>query len=193
MSGATRREMTAAPPPPPGFTLEERRLRQEEATLLSAALRETPNILGYLPRELTKYAGCLIAVTEEGTRLAGVCIPKRPAPGWSEVAILYVFADYRNQGLGSVLFHAMLDRLRATGDTIYCISREPSVLGWMTGAGMHFVPDWRLPFLVQFARWRHYQSLYRFRETLRKARLYRGQPPFRCAVLKKRAARLADL
>jgi GNAT superfamily N-acetyltransferase len=163
------------------FTLLDRPLRPEEAQLISEAIRETPNILGYSPQELLAISSCLIAEAEGG-ELAGVCVVKSLSRQWSEMAFLIVLPAHRKKGVGTALFRKAFLRLSSQGVTILCISREPSVLRLMDEAGMQYLPEWRLPLAVHLAKIRHYSSLYRFREGFRKIPLYQNQPPFQYAV-----------
>ena len=166
------------------FTLVDRPLRREEAQQISEAIRETPNILGYSPRELLSFGACLVAEAANG-EMAGVCVVKRVARHWSELTFLIVLPAFRQQGIGSALFRTAFQRLSDGGDTILCISRETSILRLMEEAQMRFIPEWQLPLAVHLAKMRHYSSFYRFREGFRKTPMYQGQPPFRYAVWRK--------
>jgi GNAT superfamily N-acetyltransferase len=163
------------------FVLLDRPLRPDEAQQVSASIRETPNILGYSPRELLSLPSCLVAETDTG-ELAGVCAVKRLSRNWSEIAFILVFPTYRKQGIGSALFRLACRRLESQGRTALCISRETSVLRLMEEAGMRFVPEWQLPLAVHMARMRHYASVYRFCEGFRKIPMYKNQPPFQYAI-----------
>lgn len=166
---------------PPCFTLIDRPLRPDEARLVSGAIRETPNILGYSPRELLALPSCLVAEAENGA-FAGVCAIKRFTQKYSEITFILVLPAYRKRGIGAALFHEAFQRLRNQGYTILCISREPSILRLMEEANMNFIAEWRLPLVVHLAKMHHYSSLYRFCEGFRKGPMYSGQPPFRYAV-----------
>ena len=163
------------------FTLVDRPLLPEEAQQVSRAIRETPNILGYSPRELLSFASCLIMETTDGD-LAGVCVTKHLSRSCSEIGFILILPLYRRQGIGSALFHIALQRLVEQRRTILCVSREPSILRLMEASGMRFLPEWRLPVAVHLARMRHYSNAYRFCESFRKMPMYRNQPPFRCAI-----------
>ena len=164
------------------FSLVERALTRDEAVRLSAAIRETPNILGYPPKELQTFRHCLIAETDTGA-FAGVCILKRLAGSWWDLAVVYVFPEYRGQGIGTALFLAGFRHLQDSGQHILCTSREATILRLMAAQGMCDIPDWRLPLGVHLAKSRHYMlSGYRWREAFRKAPMYHDQPPFRTMV-----------
>ncbi len=94
------------------FTLLDRPLRPDEAQQVSAAIRETPNILGYSPRELLCIPSCLVAETGSG-EIAGICGLKRLSRKWSEIAFILVFSPYRKQGIGSALFRLACRRLES--------------------------------------------------------------------------------
>ncbi len=163
------------------FTLVDRPLLPDEARQVSAAIRETANILGYAPGELLKIPSCLIAEASDGG-FAGLCVVKRYSPTCSEIVFIVILPAYRKQGIGSALFREVFRRLREEKQTILCISRESSVLRLMEEADMRFVPEWRLPLAVHLAKFRHYANIYRFCESFRKGPMYRSQPPFRYAL-----------
>jgi len=79
------------------FRIAARGLGADEAARLSQALRETPNILGYRPEELQKLPDCLVAETVAGGETAGIFLAKRLAPGWTDMAVLYVFTAPGNR------------------------------------------------------------------------------------------------
>lgn len=163
------------------FTIESRPLCPDEAAQMSAAIRETPNILGYLPRELLTFGPCYVVQTEEG-QFAGACVVKKLSARWWEIAAIVVLPAFRKQGIGAALFHQALDDLKQRNVPILCVSCEPSVLRLMERAQMRFVSDTRLPLVVHFAKMRHYSSWYRTREGFRKMPLYHGIGPFKSAV-----------
>lgn len=167
--------------------LSERSLGREEAERLSTALKETPNILGYTPRELQNFHEVIVAHADgEDGGAAGVCILK-PMPGrWTDIAVIFVFPEYRRRGIGSRLFTAAIQRIRDQKRHVLCVSRDASIIRLMERDGMRFISSMLLPWPVQYAYSIHYSSVYRFKEALRKAAIFRGQPPFRYAVLKHR-------
>ncbi|MDX1931887.1 MAG: GNAT family N-acetyltransferase [Capsulimonadales bacterium] len=161
-----------------------RPLTEAEALRLSLALRDTPNILGYLPGELTGFSDALVVESTTDGTLAGVCLIKRLPMNWADLAVLYVFPEHRNRGIGTRLFRDAFARLRTERRHILCVSREPSVLRRMEAERMRFIGSWQLPLPVQWAYSRHYMSSYRFREAFRKQAVFPKQPPFRYAVLR---------
>ncbi|MBC8103894.1 MAG: GNAT family N-acetyltransferase [Cytophagales bacterium] len=167
---------------PFAYTIRERRLLPDEARMLSSAIRETPNILGYLPRELLAFSSCLVAESTGDGVFAGACLTKHLGRNWCEISLVLVLAGHRRKGVGSALFRAAFEGLREQNRQILCVSREASILRLMEAGGMRFLPEWQLPLPVRIAQARHYSSLYRFREGLRKIPMYRDQPPFRYAV-----------
>jgi len=163
------------------YSSTERALTRDEAVRLSAAIRKTPNILGYPPKELQGFPDCLIATLEDGT-FAGVCLTKHLAGVWSEIAVVYVFPEFRGQGIGTALFQAGFRKLQSADQRILCISREPIILRRMEAAGMRYISAWRLPFSIHVVKFWYMQSVYRQCEAFRKIAVFRGQPAFRTAV-----------
>lgn len=162
-------------------TITRRSLTETEAAILSQAIRETPNILGYLPRELAKQPVAFVAQVEG--EFAGACVVKRLSRHWSDIGAVLVLPEFRKQGIGSVLFRQSFAHLQSENRHILCTSREPFILRLMEQAGMRFVHEWQLPFVVHWALMRHYANGYRVKEGWRKMPMYKGQPPFRSAIL----------
>jgi GNAT superfamily N-acetyltransferase len=163
-----------------GQIITQRSLTEAEATTLSQAIRETANILGYLPRELSKQPVAFVA--EVDGAFAGACVVKRLSSRWSEIGVVLVLPPFRRRGIGSALFEQAFTYLQGENRRVLCTSREPSVLRLMESAGMRFIKEWQLPFAVHVALMRHYSSVYRFKEARRKMPMYKGQPPFRSAI-----------
>jgi GNAT superfamily N-acetyltransferase len=164
------------------YVITTRPLQAREAVRLSVALRETPNILGYLPQELLRFPDALVVTKQPENGFAGVCLTKKLPQNWVDIAVIYVFPEYRTHGIGTALFQRALRDLRAQQKRVLCVSREDSVLRLMREEKMRFIHSWQIPFLLQMAYSRHYLSLYRLGEAIRKQAVYPSQPLFRYAV-----------
>jgi predicted GNAT family acetyltransferase len=60
-----------------------------------------------------------LIVREKG-ELAGVCTIKKVNDIYDEIAVLYMFEKYRNQGFGSVLLAQTIEKIHAKGKKVFC-------------------------------------------------------------------------
>lgn len=159
---------------PDTVRLVRRRLSVGESEALHEALKATANILGYTPAELRAFREVHVAEAFDNA-LAGVCLIKDLAAGWTEIAALFVFPAHRGRGVGGRLFASVLADAQDRKRHVYVLSRAPEVIRWMERAGMvlHRNPL-RDPWPVGWDAIRHYASVYRLREAIRKAPLRRG-------------------
>lgn len=153
---------------------EVRPLTLPEARLLADALRDTPHVLGYLPAELTAFRIVRVARAPGGA-LAGACLCRDLAGGWSEISLCCVLPEHRGRGIGRALLDQSLADLRARGRKVYVLSRTPEVVRWMERAGFTLTRNpFAAPWPVHLYALRHYASAHRFREARRKAPLRRA-------------------
>ena len=153
-----------------------RPLTQAEALQVHGALKDTPNILGYTVRELTRLSDVYAA--EEDGQFAGVCFSVDLRQNWTEIAALCVLPEFRGRGIGKALFDAAWDRAQARRRHVYVLSRNPQVIGWMQGQGMDIGGKWRdAPLTVHWYMARHMASGYRMTEGFRKRKSIKQCPP----------------
>ncbi len=156
-----------------GALLSHRPLTREEASLLHEELKTTPNIFGYTVQELMRFSDVL--VTEVEGSLAGACISKDLAFGWTDIAMLYVLPAFRGRGIGRELYTAAWDRAAQRDRHILTLSRSPEVIHLMERAGMALSRSvWKAPLALHLHMNRHMCSLYRIQEMRRKAKLWEG-------------------
>lgn len=147
-----------------------------EAKQVHAALKETPNILGYTVRELTHFSDVFVA--EVDGMFAGVCFSVDLTQNWTEIAVLFVLPEFEGQGLGTALFEAAWARAGQRRRHLYVLSRNPQVVGWMKARGMEVgAVGWKAPWAVQWYMARYMASRHRWAEGFRKRRAISACPP----------------
>ena len=156
--------------------IEHRPLTAAEARQVHHALKETPNILGYTVRELTRFSDVYVAEVEQ--EFAGVCISKNLAQNWTETAALCVLPEFRGCGIGRALFQAAWARAQERRRHVYVLSRNLQVIEWMRECDMSIDGrHWQAPPAVQWDTARHMASWYRATEGFRKRRAIGQCPP----------------
>ena len=153
-----------------------RPLTQAEAVLVHLALKDTPNILGYTVRELTRLSD-VYAAAQDG-QFAGVCFSADLRQNWTEIAALCVLPQFRGRGIGLALFQAAWERTQARRRHVYVLSRNPQVVKWMSARGMEIGGRMRhAPLAVHWHMARHMVSGYRIGEGFRKRKAIGQCPP----------------
>ena len=158
--------------------MTHRPLSLEEAQTLHELIRLTPNILGYLTRELLRFRDVWVA--EADGAFAGACLSVDLPFGWTEIAVLYVVEEFRGKGIGGALFERACRTIESRGRHIFVISRTPSVLKMMGDRGMVLQKDFlKAPLAVHIYNQKYMASCYRTVEMFRKVPMRRdGLPPF---------------
>ena len=153
------------------ITLTHRALTLDEARILHHELKTTPNILGYLPRELLHFSHTIAACDEAGA-FAGACLTKDLTLSWTDIAVLYVLPAFRGRGLSRLLWQAAFVQTEARNRHIYVLSRSPQIIHLMEEKQMKMTRSpWKAPLAVHWHSQFHMASLYRWREAFRKAKL----------------------
>ena len=157
-------------------TITHRPLTREEAIRLHQDLKSTPNILGYTVRELLRLSDVYVA--EVNDAFAGACWSVDLACGWTEIAVLYVFPEFRGEGIGCRLFDCAWSSARSRQRHLYILSRNPQVIQWMKERGMTVNGKlWCAPLAVQWYMTWYMTSWYRWCESIRKHRAIQQCPP----------------
>lgn len=153
-----------------------RTLTPAEARLIHAALKDTPNILGYTVRELLHWPD--VSVAEADGTFAGACLSVDITRNWTEIAALLVLPPFRGRGIGEALFAAAWNRGWTRGRHLYVLSRNPQVVTWMEARGMDTsAVGWEAPAAVHWYMARHMASRHRWAEGFRKRTAIRACPP----------------
>ncbi len=153
-----------------------RPLTLAEAEQVHTALKDTPNILGYTVRELTRLSNVLVADVD--CRFAGVCFSVDLAQNWTEIAVLLVLPEFGGRGIGTALFDAAWTRAEQRRRHLYVLSRNPQVVKWMKARGMEVsTVGWKAPLAVHWYMARYMASRHRWVESVRKGKAIRACPP----------------
>ena len=148
--------------------LVHRNLSPDEARWLHEELKTTPNILGYTVPELLRFREVIVA--ESGGAFAGACLSKDLLFGWTDIAALYVLPDFRQRGIGALLYGAAFARAEERRRHIFTLSRSPEVIRLMERFGLNLTRSvWRAPLAFHLHMNRHMSSAYRLKESVRKA------------------------
>ncbi len=168
-------------------TLVRRPLTLEEARVLHEELKTTPNILGYTVPELLRFREVIVVHDAEGA-FAGACLSKDLAFGWTDIAVLYVLPAFRGRKIGTLLYAAAFEKARRRGRHVFTLSRSPEVIGLMERFGLELTRSvWRAPFAFHLYMNQHMTSVYRIKESIRKAASLKNSHPL-VAGTKKRDA-----
>lgn len=168
-------------------TIVQRVLTETEAELIVNKIKSSPNITGYSFSEWLEFTreNLLIAENEKG-EMIGVCCYYDFSPKWSYLAVLYVFEEYRGEGIGKKLFYQACANILESKKSIYISTRTPAVIKMMNDLGfttfdtLLTLPEpfkeYELDFLIRGARW--VLNSYRLKEIIRKALIFQNQPGF---------------
>lgn len=162
------------------FDIRQRRLIPAEAVLLAEKIKMTPNITGYSSSEWMSFANVLTADSSDGT-LKGVCLCCDFGKIWTYISVLFVFEEYRGQGIGHALFKEACDVSAARKRNIYTSSRNSTVINMMKEEEFSiFDTLYKLPkpykryellFFIRLVKW--IASYYRIKEMFRKSKKFK--------------------
>lgn len=84
------------------YKISERQLDEQEINELISGIKQTPFIIGYNKKEWLDFEKVYVAEMKD--KIMGVCAIKKINSDWSEIIILFIFAEFRKQGIGKLLF-----------------------------------------------------------------------------------------
>ncbi|WP_406462036.1 hypothetical protein OHB07_10810 [Streptomyces sp. NBC_00111] len=188
----------AAPGPDDGFLLQHRPLTRPEAAGIMREIRKSPDITGYSEGEWTGRRDTF-ALMDTGTgRLAGALLVHHLAGRWSEMAVVFLFEEYRGRGLGPRMLQGAIRALEpADRDLLlfFCSSgmgRIAGESGFDVLAGeAEFTRGSlrRTLFLSVLYKAQWLCNAYRLREIRRKKREFQCSFAFKVAVMTREGAR----
>ncbi len=161
--------------------IEKRLLTKTEITSLVDGIKNTVNITGFTKNELKSFGVPYVA--EINGKLVGVAYATPLSKDWSELAILFIWPEFRGKGIGTALFETAWREMVANHQSIYIVSRTKSVIELMQSKGMKFVGLINLPWSVKRdVIYYALKSIYRIKEFVRKLIVFPGAPAYHYAI-----------
>jgi predicted GNAT family acetyltransferase len=163
----------------------KRKIKRSEAKLLIKHIRFTPNIIGYSLKEWLN-AEHIIVAEDENEQLLGACLNYDISEKWTKIAALYVFEEFRNQGIGKALFYESFNDAMKRQKNVYTISSNPIVIKSMTQLEfttfknlLDFPKDYQAHQSMIYAHtFQWLLNPYRIQEIIRKKIVYKLNDPF---------------
>ncbi|MFB8027802.1 MULTISPECIES: hypothetical protein [unclassified Streptomyces] len=178
--------------------MHRRPLTRPEAAEVMREIRQSPHITGYSAGEWTGRRDTFALVDTGTGRLAGALLVHHLAGRWSEIAVVFLFDEYRGRGLGQRMLRGALCALEPGGRDLllfFCSSgmgRIAGESGFDVLAGEAEFTRGSLRrrlFLSVLYKAQWLCSAYRLREIRRKKREFRCSFAFKVAVMTRRGDR----
>ena len=118
----------------------KRKLNGKEAKLLVTAIKNSPDISGYTVREWVNCSNVFVAEDREGKTL-GACMNDDFAKGWTEIAVLFVFEQHRERGIGRAFLNLSLEDARKRNKNVMMLSRNDIVTRMMLESGLKIISN----------------------------------------------------
>ncbi|NEP87835.1 MAG: GNAT family N-acetyltransferase [Okeania sp. SIO2C2] len=94
----------------------KRKVSKLEAERLVKAIKSTPNIMGYSLKKWLEVEDVMVAEDEKGN-LLGACLNYDIHQDWHKIGALFVFKEFRGQGIGKSLFYQSVEDAVQRGKT----------------------------------------------------------------------------
>lgn len=146
--------------------ISKRTLSKGEAVIFSKEITQTPNIVGYLPRELLKLSNVL--VIENKTEIIGI-LAYVETKKFVDLKLMIIRGKFRGKGYGAKLFKNCTDLLADTKKPMYAVTKNPVVIHLLKQAGFVQVRFIQLPVPCMLHQLRMIFSLYRIKEFIKKS------------------------
>jgi GNAT superfamily N-acetyltransferase len=163
----------------------KRKITQSEAELLIKQIKLTPNIIGYSLTEWMAAEHIIVAENEAG-KILGVCLNYDFNQHWHKIAALFVFEEFRGQGIGKLLFYESYQDGVRRHKNIYTISANPIVIKMMKDLNFVLFNNLfseikinnksKLTLIWHSVLW--LMKLYRLQEIIRKSIAYKNRTKF---------------
>lgn len=156
--------------------ISKRKLSKLEAVDFAAQITETPNIVGYLPKELQRLNDVIVIGNRNQAEAMLVYVETGE---FIDLKILIVKKESRGHGLGHKLFLDFIERFGKTPKPIYCVTKNKIVIEMLEQQGFKKIGFYNLPLPCILHQSKMIFSLYRTKEYLRKLIKFHGQDKFK--------------
>lgn len=167
------------------YQLIQRGLQKNEATLLVEQIKQTPNITGYSFQEWMNFEDILVAENRK-KQLIGVCLYYQFSKQWTFISVLFVFNQFRGNGIGKALFYQACQNINNNQKNIYIASRNPIIIKMMKDLNFIIFDSLitlpkpykknELIFALRTLKW--IINYYRIKEFVRKSIIYKEKNKF---------------
>ncbi|MFC4608491.1 GNAT family N-acetyltransferase [Streptomyces maoxianensis] len=180
------------------FELQRRPLTRSEAAEIMRHIKDSPDITGYSAAEWTGRRDTFALVSPKTGKLAGALLVHHLVGRWSEIAVVFLFEEYRGGGLGRQLLQGALRTLKSADRKLLLFFCSPGMGRLSAEAGFDILADEaeftrgslrRKLFLSVLYKAQWLCSAYRLREIRRKRREFACSFEFKVAVLMRQGAR----
>jgi GNAT superfamily N-acetyltransferase len=155
-------------------------INKEDTIKLIKAIKNTNKISAYSKSEWLNCKNIYLAYNQKGD-LLGACLNDDFSKDWTEIAVIYVFEEYRGMGVGKALFMASLDDGIKRKRNLMVMSNNPKTITMMKHSNLEIYKSLKkLPekykkhnFVLNFwyeLRW--LCNFYRITEIIRKRIVY---------------------
>lgn len=133
---------------------------------LNHEIRETPNITSISYKKWKSFGKVLVA--KFNNKLAGVCA--MPVFfDWQEIGVLFVFSEFRGQGIGKKLFNMAYEEAVKNNKNIFIVSRNQIIVKMMRINKINILKNfWKLPLTIKWYIILNNISLFKIFEYIRK-------------------------
>lgn len=167
------------------YQLIQRALQKNEAKILVDQIKQSSNITGYSYQEWMSFDNVLVA---EGRKeqLMGVCLYYDFSKQWTFISVLFIFNQFRGNGIGKALFYRACQNIKNNQKNIYTASRNPIVIKMMKD--LNFIifdslltlpkpyKKYELIFALRALKW--IMNYYRIKEFVKKSIIYKEKNKF---------------
>ena len=146
----------------------EKAFNKQEAKIIQAEIRKSPDITGYSLRELLGFKNIFKAYKNQ--EFAGACINFDFGESWTELSGFIVLPKFRGRGIGRLLYKSAFADAENRKRNIYVVSRNPAMQRIIRESDLKIISDFRrLPQVIRLHSLSFIVSWYRVIEAIRKA------------------------
>jgi N-acetylglutamate synthase-like GNAT family acetyltransferase len=152
----------------------KRRLTSSEAEIISQEIARTPNIIGYLAKELLRMDDVLVI---EGDKLIGM-LAYVDAAKFIDLKLLIIREKCRGKGYGEQLFNSFIERTGRAAKPVYTVTKSEAVIYLVKKAGFKQIRIMQLPWRTILHQSKMIFSICRAKEFVSKSRTFPREADF---------------